>query len=528
MRVVHIATADCRGGAARAAFRLHEGLLSRGVDSAMLVKSKTSGLRSVQSISRDKTTDFFWKLLQTHSIDNNRSSLSNTFFSIGQPGYDLSEHPLVRKADILHLHWVAKFQSAASIARLQALGKLFIWTLHDQRPFTGGCHFSAGCARYEDRCQSCPQLKEDLCGLARANLADQMQLWRAADMVVVCPSKWLAACARKSALFRNARVETIPYGVEAAVFQPTPKAEARRKLRLSEKGVYLLFGADHAAERRKGFRELIEAIEFCRSVPAFRERVQRSELALLAFGAEHADVASLGIPFISLGYIQSDVQLALAYSAADLFVLPSLEDNLPNTMLEAMSCGTPVAGFDSGGVPDLLTNDITGQLAPVGNAQKLGEAIVSLLSDPSKLEVMGQNCRRTIEQRCSVQRQAEVLHQLYDELWRSRTVKESRLFSSTGWSGEIGPQFQGIFPQLLLTALGQLKKVDSNATLTEIERRRRLRCVRRLERMAPTAEPKQIIGSRWMERLRIELHLDAKTAPSALRRLTRLVKSLGT
>src|SRR5262245_48283558 len=119
MRVVHIATVDRRGGAARAAFRLHTGLLNVGVDSAMLVKSKTSGLRSIHAISRDKTKDFFWKLLQSYSINDNRSSLSDTFFSIGHPGYDLSHHPLVRQADVLHLHWVAKFQSAASIAQLR-------------------------------------------------------------------------------------------------------------------------------------------------------------------------------------------------------------------------------------------------------------------------------------------------------------------------------------------------------------------------------------------------------------------------
>jgi Glycosyl transferases group 1 len=208
-------------------------------------------------------------------------------------------------------------------------------------------------------------------------------------------------------------------------------------------------------------------------------------------------------------------------------VLPSLEDNLPNTMLEAMSCGTPVAGFDSGGVPDLLTDGVTGQLAPVGHARKLGEAIASLLSDPPKLEVMGQNCRRTIQQRCSVERQAEVLHQLYGELCKGAAGKESSAGSGTDRHEELGPHFRGIFPQLFLAALRQLKKVQSDAKLTEAEQRRRLRCVARLERLAPAADPKEIISSRWMERLRIELHLEGKAAPSALRRLTRLVKNLG-
>jgi len=239
-------------------------------------------------------------LIQQNHIDKQRTPISNTYFSLGYPGCDLSGHPLVKSADIIHLHWVSGFQSAFSIARLHALGKRLVWTLHDQRPFTGGCHFSAGCAGYRERCASCPQLKERPVRLPQANLADMRAILPLKRLTVVAPSRWLADCARQSTLFRKARIETIAYGVETDVFTPTPRGEARRKLELDPQKTYLLFGADYGSEIRKGFGPMIEALVHCLSEPVFKQRVQRGEIMILCFGNPTRQRPRCPFPFVRL------------------------------------------------------------------------------------------------------------------------------------------------------------------------------------------------------------------------------------
>src|SRR5262249_19568734 len=152
-----------------------------------------------------------------------RTSVSNTFFSLPTPAYDLSRHPLVAEADVIHLHWVATLLSPAGIAQLQRLGKPLVWTLHDQRAFTGGCHFSAACDHYQHECTPCPQLQRDPARLTAAILADSLATVEP-GITVVCPSRWLADCAQKSALFRKFRIEVIPYGLDVARFRPSSRS----------------------------------------------------------------------------------------------------------------------------------------------------------------------------------------------------------------------------------------------------------------------------------------------------------------
>src|SRR5258706_8066887 len=246
MRIVHLVAVDAEGGAARSAWRLHQGLLAAGQDSLMLVGRKVSKENSVCSApAPEGVSAFYWRLIEQFYLQPKRTPISNSWFSIGYPGVDVTQHPAVQVAYVIHLLWVAYFQSSVSLARLGTLGKKLVWTLHDQRPFTGGCHFSAGCIGYQKDCGHCPQLDNNALEVPAANLADQLRLVPADAITVITPSRWLADCARRSALFAPSRIETIPYGIDTVRFAPQPRAEARRQLDWPATGFCVLFGADY-------------------------------------------------------------------------------------------------------------------------------------------------------------------------------------------------------------------------------------------------------------------------------------------
>lgn len=476
MKIVQISTYDIRGGAARAAYRLHQGLLGIGEDCRMLVKHKETACDSVFAItptspaaSQDESL-FLGKFIQEYYLDSHRTEISNTPFSLPYPGHDLSVLPLVQKADILNLHWVARdYQSPTTLQSLFALGKPVVWTLHDQSAFTGGCHYSAGCGKYRRDCMACPQLADDPFHLPAAILKDKSQLFQGANLTIVTPSQWLAACAKESWLLKDRRIEVIANSLETDIFSPLPKAKAKANFGLPAETITLLFGAEFVDVDRKGLRELMAAIRLCLEDTKFKELVADDKIRLLCFGRANEDLDGLGVPLVPLGYLDSDEAIRYAYAAADLFILPSLEDNLPNTMLEAMSCGTPIVGFDVGGIPDAVTHGITGQLAPAGDARQLGQAMLSLVFDPDRREEMGQICRSTALEKYALSVQARNYTDLYRELCQApkMTVRFGRERDNAQMQEEdspspplpvplettLGPHFQRIYDQVLFKAL---------------------------------------------------------------------------
>ncbi|MEA2014436.1 MAG: glycosyltransferase family 4 protein, partial [Thermodesulfobacteriota bacterium] len=403
MKIVQIDTYDITGGAARAAYRLHKGLRQIGQDCKTLVKHKASADDSVLCITPQKTAEqreqeFYLKeVIQNHYIYSYRTEISNTAFSIPYPGCDISGLSVLRDADVINLHWVANYQSLVTLKSLFDLGRPVVWTLHDQWAFTGGCHYAAGCKKYERDCVACPQLSDDPFNLPAAILKDKIELFKGADLTIVTPSRWMASCAGESKLFRDLRIEVIPNSLETDIFKPMPKEKAKKNMGLEADTVTLLFGAEYGSEKRKGFRELMAAVRYCLADPGFQNMAKEDRIRILCFGHPGDKLDLAGVPVVSLGYLTSDEEVATAYCAADLFIQPSLEDNLPNTMLEAMSCGTPVVAFDVGGMPDVVINGVTGQLAALGDAREMGEAILTLIFDPDKREAMGQECRRKME-----------------------------------------------------------------------------------------------------------------------------------
>jgi glycosyltransferase involved in cell wall biosynthesis len=463
MRIVHVSTYDINGGAARAAYRLHAGLGRIGEDSWMVVGHKTSTDERVLGVAPANAAEEYAgevllsTVIQGFYLDSNRTDVSDTLFSLPYPGCDLTALPPVQTADIINLHWVARYQSPLTLRRLFAAGKPVVWTLHDQGAFTGGCCYSAGCERYRQDCVACPQLADDPLNLPAATLKDKAEMFAGANLTIVAPSRWLAACAMRSRLFKGLRVEVIPSSLDTDVFSPLPKAEAKHSLGLDAQIVTLLFVAELGNKRRKGFHELADAIQHCLVEPAFRSLADSDGIRAICLGRPNDEIASLGIPATSLGYLTSEDEISRAYSAADIFVLPSLEDNLPNTLLEAMSCGTPVVAFAVGGVPDVVADGVTGLLAPPGDTRQLSRAMLSLALDPGRREMMGHKCRTVMIEEYALPIQARRYVELYRELYQ----KQVEPTPATPIEGDmpvqletaVGPHFQQIYDAVLFKAL---------------------------------------------------------------------------
>jgi glycosyltransferase involved in cell wall biosynthesis len=353
------------GGAGVACHRLKKALESSGV-TANLLTSMDAGKRwpfyaerlSFVPFERDKTVRFS--------------------FSLANFGNDLSRHPLVQAADILHLHWINQgFLSLKNIRQLAATGKPIVWTLHDMWAFTGGCHYSQGCDHFKQDCGNCLFLKN------QSNHDLSNRVWQRKHTLLpkniqyVTCSDWLASVALSSGLLKEAAVLSIPNPIDTDVFKPMSdpdRQEYRLKMGIAPGSHVLLFVAMKVSEARKGFQHLIEALKILKSQhPDF-------QLEILVLGkADPAALASLPFPVHALGLVQELGELSQAYGAADLFAIPSLEDNLPNTVMESLACGTPVVGFNTGGIPQMVGHLKEGFIAPQGDSQKLAEGIYEVL-----------------------------------------------------------------------------------------------------------------------------------------------------
>jgi glycosyltransferase involved in cell wall biosynthesis len=487
MNIVQITTSDVYGGAARASHRLFKGLFQSGVNTSVLTLNKDSSLDNIYRIISSESQEqaarrFLLDIIKTIYINRNRTEISNTIFSLPYPGYDLSAMQIIRDADIINLHWITHFQSPVTLKKLFSLGKPVVWTLHDQWAFTGGCHYSAGCDKYKAICSGCPQLNDDPFDLTTAVLRDKLELFSGANLTIVSPSRWLANIARESSLFKNLRIETIANALETDLFVPIPTSEAKQKLDIESDVVTILFGTENGNEKRKGFTELLRSIEVCFNKPEFRELIKSKKLSILCFGNPNEKLDSLGIPVVSSGYIKSDETLRNIYCAADICVISSLEENLPNIMLESMSCGTPVIAFDIGGMPDVIHDGENGRLVPSSDFRSMGKALLDLIFNYKERKAIGENCRRTIEDGFSLDVQAKRYLKLFNELITNDKLGYHPDFNRTATekinvkrSSEIdvntdpslGPNFQQIYERCLQFSINVLTK-DLTKTVEEL------------------------------------------------------------
>lgn len=375
MKILLINTSERTGGAAVAASRLMTALRKAGISVHMLVRDKKSADPEVISISTSflirkiNFIRFVWERLVIYVC--NRFSRKNLFqVSIADTGKDVSRLAPVRKADVIHLHWINQgFLSLKDIQKLIKTGKPIVWTLHDLWPATGICHYPDTCIRYQNFCEQCPLMAEHpLRDLAKAVYAGKLRIDLSAITFVGC-SQWITREAQKSGLLSQAHFHSIPNPIDTTVFKRMDKEEARRQFNLPSDRRLLLFAAAKVSDTRKGAAYLAEA---CRLLKT--RGTDTFDIVLL--GNSSGELASLfSCTIHALGYISDASTLAAAYSAADLFMIPSLEDNLPNTVMEAMACGTPCIGFRTGGIPEMIDHQVNGYVADYKDSGDLASGI---------------------------------------------------------------------------------------------------------------------------------------------------------
>ncbi len=323
-------------------------------------------------------------------------------------GWDLMRQ--LPTCEIVNLHWVAGLVDFGSFFRTVPQRSPLVWTLHDTNPFTGGCHYYGACRRFNDGCGACPQLGSVIdSDLTRAIWQRKKAAYsRIPDgrLHVVAPSRWLAGEARQSALLGRFPVSVIPNGLDTEAFGPRDRATARDVLGIPRGARVVLFAADSIGDRRKGFAPLAEALA---PLPA------DAGIHLVSVG-KNAVSPNIRLPYLNLGFFKNDRILSLVYSAADLYVIPTLDDNLPNTVLESMSCGTPVVGFEVGGVPDMVRNGVSGFVVPKGDTTALRQAVLRVLDNVALRSEMSQNCRRIAVEEYDIKLQARRYMTLYESM----------------------------------------------------------------------------------------------------------------
>lgn len=398
MKVLLVSTSDIQGGAARAAFRVNQALNKINVNSRMLVQSKAGDGINVKSVAETKMQKGLAKIRPYYDIlplklYKNRQKVP---FSVAGTGINIYDNKYVREADLINFHWInGGFLSIKNIKKIGYLNKPTVWTLHDMWPFTGGCHYSGCCTKYKENCGQCPILNSRKHkDLTRRIWEKKNKFYKNLNLTIVTCSTWLAQCAKDSSLFKDLKIEVIPNSVDIDVYKPIKKEIARDILNLPQNKYLLLFGAMSAtSDKRKGFDYLNRALNKIKATyPELKDKIE-----LTIFGASYSeDIEILSFKTHFLGKLNDEHSLALSYSAADIFVTPSLEDNLPNTIMESLSCGTPVVGFKTGGIPDMIEHKQNGYLAEYKSVDDLAQGIYWMLEDKKRLIDMGQNARQKV------------------------------------------------------------------------------------------------------------------------------------
>ncbi|HEX2092492.1 MAG TPA: glycosyltransferase family 4 protein [Longimicrobiaceae bacterium] len=416
MRILHLSTHDVTGGAARAAHRLHRGLLGVGAESRMFVFGRagedpevirfrptpTLSGRVRRRIRRRRITADFERYRSTRPRGYEQ-------FSDDRTEYDAEVMRQLPPCDVVNLHWIAGFVDLGAFFTNLPRGVPVVWTLHDMNAFTGGCHYDDYCGKFADSCGACPQLgsrdEQDLSRAVWRRKHDALAGIPPPRLHVVGDSHWLTDRARCSSLLKRFPVSTIHYGLDTEVFTPREKSAARQALGIPAEARVLLFVADSVENRRKGFPLLVRALE----------GLNHPDLFLISIGRGSPGIPA-GLPHLHFGRIGEDRLLSVVYSAADLFVIPSLQEAYGQTALEALACGTPAVGFDAGGIPDIIRPGVTGLLARTGDADALREAIAALLGAPAQRMAMAENGRRLVVEEHSLEAQARRYLALYEDL----------------------------------------------------------------------------------------------------------------
>ena len=410
MRVLHLSYFDRVGGACIAAYRQHQALLRHGVDSQMWVRGKVTSDAKVSSY--EPPSDLVRRakrVLRRQRLTREASAagLLGEFFD-DRSEYGGDEWANMPECDVINVQFSQGFLDHPTFYRNLPEDKPVVVTLHEMSCFTGGCSYAGSCSRFHAHCGDCPQLG------VRGGDDYSRQGWerrqtaytsRKPDTLhFVADSHWIAEQAKASGLLRNFPVCVIHYGLDTDVFQPLNKMAAREIFGISEGIPVVAFAAAAVADERKGIRHVIEALQIMAEKPF-----------LLTWGRSFPPALE-SIPHLHVGNIDSEHLMAMTYNAADLFVMPSLEEAFGQTALEALACGVPVVAYAAGGIPEMVRHEQTGLLAPVGDSVALAAAMGRLTGDLKASRTMGSQGRRMVLREFSMTRNAERYLALYQSL----------------------------------------------------------------------------------------------------------------
>ncbi len=419
MRVLIVNTAEKLGGAAIAARRLMLALQKQGVKASMLVRDKQTAHPAVYALpvaSWRLKWNFLWERVVIWM--NNGFRRQGIFgVDIANTGTDITALPGFKEADVIHLHWVNQgMLSLKDIRRIVQTGKPIVWTMHDMWACTGICHHAVDCTKYRTHCHDCEQLAypraEDL---SYRVFRRKKELYSEGRFSFVACSRWLEELAKTSVLIGHHPITNIPNPIDTDTFAPQDKTAVRRKLGLPIDKRLLLFGSVKITDKRKGIDYLVEA---CKHIV-----MQKPELAnewgivVLGQGTD-AYQDSFPFPFYNMQYVSDETQLAEIYNAVDVYVTPSLQENLPNTIVEAMCCGVPCVGFRVGGIPQMIDHECNGYVAEFRSAEDLARGILRILceSDYAKLSI---EARQKAEQTYAESHVARQYLRIYEQILSS-------------------------------------------------------------------------------------------------------------
>lgn len=404
MRVLILNTSESTGGAAVAAGRLGRALSRVGIQVDKLAWENTW-------LNRFR---FYWERLVIFLCNHlNRKNLFAV--SIANIGIDISTCSLIKDADIIHLHWINQgFLSLSGLKKLIASDKPVVWTLHDLWPATAICHYPDKCEKYQSKCSQCPlQVTSPLFDLAAWTYKRKKKIELDKVHFVGC-SRWITEMAEKSSLLEGASFTSIPNPIDISVFKPVNKSGAKTLLHLPEDKFLLLFAAAKLSDKRKGASYLIEACSVLKLYYA-----DKIEIVLMGNSSEEL-CRALPFKVNSLGYISDQATMVAAYSCADLFVIPSLEDNLPNTIMESMACGTPCVGFATGGIPEMIDHNINGYVANYMDAGDLANGIQWILNNPNP-QALSEACVKKVQENYTEEVVAKQYIALYEKLLQEKS-----------------------------------------------------------------------------------------------------------
>ena len=410
MKVLLVNTSERVGGAAIAANRLMEALKKYGVKAQMLVRDRQTEQLSVSAVPSSflLPVKFIWERLV---IWLNNGLRRSTLWSVdlADTGTDITKMPEFQHADVVHLHWVNQaFLSLQDLERIIDSGKPVIVTMHDMWYVTGVCHHADSCRKYEVQCTDCPLLSPHGIDLARRVFDRKKQLYARRPITFVGCSQWITDLARRSRLTQGHRVVSIPNAINTDIFRPQDQQEVRRQLSLPTDMPLILFSSRRITDRLKGFHLLVEACRILHSKhPGLR-------LGIVVAGGESETIRhALPFPVFPVSYVSKDLDIARLYAAVDAYVTPSLQDNLPNTIVEALACGIPCVGFNVGGIPEMIDHELNGYVAQTRDADDLGRGILYCI-DPTRHAQLAEHAREKALRTYSEERVAKLYCEVYE------------------------------------------------------------------------------------------------------------------